>query len=458
MSEKLIKSQYLQQFSNKLKDKFFVYHTLFGNPKIFNKKAIQFLDFFKYGNTLNEAQQITNGDLTSLITIFTENNFLVPIDFDERKILLQKKMEHLKKVKEKQTINHISLAVSNICNLGCEHCMFFQDISHHQNTSSVKMNWKMAKKCLDAYIKIMTEINESHGRIHFGNAEPLLNWSVIEKTVAYCQSQNSFDFEYGMNTNLWQLNKKMAEFLKKYKIRIATSLDGLEIANDTIRVTKNNKGTFIKLIKKIDLLEQIGYPLDSISITVTSKNFHLINKGIIDFAAKRKMSSVAFDYDLINLVDIPINKRVAKIMELKNYAEDKNIFFGGTWGAPFRKLMSISLLKQPHAFCSAKEGNGLTFNPDGNLKSCDYSNTGIGNIDQLDETFKESGGLYQFVNTHFPGFDKNCQGCIIESQCGGQCYVTQEVAKKTSKKLTEDMCHFYTAMTKTLIKKNLNNF
>jgi len=50
-------------------------------------------------------------------------------------------------------------------------------------------------------------------------------------------------FEYAINTNLVLMTQKIAEVLKKYHVRIATSLDGTEQANDTIRITKGGRGT-----------------------------------------------------------------------------------------------------------------------------------------------------------------------------------------------------------------------
>lgn len=458
---KLFRSRYLRQVSNSSGKKIFIYHVLFGNPMIFNKEGLRFLDFFKYGRSVGDVHTLTKGNPNEMITALSKIYFLVPVGFNEREILYRKRAEHLKRLKSKKTIDHISLSISNVCNFGCGHCMFFQRPNnasrqfHIISSNSKIMKWEIAKKCIDSYARIMREVGEKHGRIHFGNAEPLLNWPVIKKVLEYCESSSEFSFEYGINTNLWLLNEDIAKDMKKYKVRIATSLDGLKEANNAIRVTKSGKGTFQKLLNKFNLLTNIGYPLDSISITVTPKNFYFIDKKIIDFAVERYMTSIAFDYDLINLSTIPLKERIDKIIELKSYAESHNIFFGGTWGAPFRKLMSISMLRQTHAFCAAAEGLGLTFNPNGAIKVCDYSTTNIGHVDYLNEIFEKSGGLHQFVADRFPGLNNDCKGCVIEGPCGGQCYITREVANKTSKDLIRDMCDFYRTITERLIKESL---
>jgi radical SAM protein with 4Fe4S-binding SPASM domain len=460
---KLVKSHYLHQISDDSRERNFVYHTLFGNPRIFNKDGLIFLNLFENERNIGEIKKLTNGNPTELISDLTKIYFLVPSGFDEREILRQKKLEHLKNVEQRRTINHISLSISNLCNFGCDHCMFFQCSNkkrrqQHFDYSSKMMKWEMAKRCIDSYKAIMRENEEKHGRIHFGNAEPLLNWPIIKKTLEYCESSSEFSFEYGINTNLSLLTKDIADVFKKYRVRIATSLDGLEKANDAIRVTKDGKGTFQRLIKKFDLLEKIDYPLDSISITVTSKNFYLIDNEIVNFAADRNMTSIAFDYDLIDIFDIPLDKKVNKLMQLKSHAESKKIFFGGTWSSPFRKLMSISLLEKTYAFCAAAEGLGLTFNPDGFIKACDYSTETIGHIDYLENLFQESEGLYRFVKNHLPGFINSCKGCIIEGQCAGQCHITREVSNRSAKKdLVEKMCDFYKTITEKLINNSLIN-
>lgn len=457
---RLIRSQFLRSLESKPSGDFFIYHTLFGNPRIVNTECFRFLNIFDGGANNQDVEQLVSGDPSNILQDLMSLRFVLPVGMDERGILSQLRRNYLQKVSRRETIDHISLSVSNECNFRCAHCMFYQSEGNRGKNalSSGVMNWETAKKCLDLYFQLIREAGNSVARIHFGNAEPLLNWKVIRSVLEYCEPIRDLRFEFAINTNLWLLNEEIASLLKKYQVKIATSVDGIGEANDSIRVTKSGGGTFARLIEKFDLLQKIDYPLDGVSVTVTEKNFYKIGENIVKFAAARHMKSLAFDYDLINLTSIPVDERVSKVIHLRHCAEDYGIYFGGTWGAPFRKLMSSSILEKFHAFCSAAEARGLTFNCDGKIKACDYSSTVIGDVDYLDEVFTPDGGLYQFVASHLPGVDHGCLGCSIEGMCAGHCYITHEVAAAENQNdLLEDMCRFYRAMTDTLIREHLND-
>ena len=249
--------------------------------------------------------------------------------------------------------------------------------------------------------------------------------------------------------------------LQALRVRIATSLDGVASANDSIRVTKDGRGTFNKIVEKFDLLSEIGYPLDGFSITVTRDNFDLVETDVIDLAAERKMTSVAFDYDLIGLIDIPVASRVDKLMRLKRYANDHGIDFFGTWDSAFRNLCSDSLLTGTHAFCAAVQGKSLEFNVDGSVKVCGHTTTKVGHIDEFGHFFQETGGFFQLIKERFPGTDGYCSGCTIEGPCGGQCHVTREVVARSigeeRQRLFADMCNFYRSVTKALALEYLHS-
>lgn len=438
------------------------YHTLYGNPRIMNNEGLQFLDLFKKSITVDKIYEICDENPQEIIKEFVDIFFLIKPGFNEREFLKNKREQQISRVQERQTVDRIGLAISDSCNFGCAHCIHFQPTTNFGQVLPVyrgaipqlNMTWETAKRCVDHYIALMRKQEKTHGKIHFGNAEPLMNWSVIDQVLGYCSKIDGFSFEFAINTNLILMTIEIAETLMRYRVRVATSLDGTQIANDAIRVTKGGQGTFAHILEKIDLLAKIGYPLDGFSITVTKDNFKFIDIDVIDLAIERKMTSIAFDYDLVGLVHIPIEERVAKLMRLKKYANKYGIDFSGTWDSPFRNLTSESLLFGNHAFCAAVQGKALEFNVDGSVKICSHTTTTIGHIDDFTKIFKKENGLARIVTNRFPGIDEYCSGCPIEGSCGGQCHVTREVIARSigerRQKLFTDMCDFYRIITKEL--------
>lgn len=438
------------------------YHILYGNPRIINHEGLQFLNLFKQPTTAEEVSKICDENPRVIIQEFVEIFFLVEPGFDEKKFLKEKKEQCLAKIQEQSTVDRMGLAISDSCNFGCTHCIHFQPTTncgqvspmYQKMTPRLNMTWEIAKRCIDQYIMLIRKQGKMHGKIHFGNAEPLVNWPVIEQALKYCSTIEDLSFGFSINTNLVLMTRQIAEKFKKYQVRIATSLDGTQQANDAIRITKDGRGTYARILEKFDLLAEIGYPLDGFSITVTGSNFKFIDTDIIDLAIERKMTSIAFDYDLVDLIHIPIEKRIMKLMRLKKYANKHNIDFFGTWDSPFRNLTSESLLFGEHAFCAAVQGKALEFNINGSIKICGHTTTTVGHIDNFDEIFEKDSGLMQIITSRFPGTDEYCFGCEIEGPCGGQCHVTREVDSRSAsgkrQKLFADMCNFYRMITKSL--------
>lgn len=461
--ERLATSPLLRYVPHSRGDRVFVYHTLFGNPRVLNLEGVLLLRLLTPGKTIRELRAEVSGDPTALLTEFIRINFVVASNTNERAIVQARREELLARICGGLSIDHISLSVSDNCNFGCHYCMLYQPDTqgrplpiYQKPARALMMTWPTAKKCIDTYLGLLVERGERHARIHFGNAEPLINWPVIQQVLDYCGRLDGFTFEFAINTNLSLLSRQMAEALKTYRVRIATSLDGVGEANDLIRVTKSGRGTFNRILAKIDLLESIGYPLDGVSITVTARNFERVGEEIIDFAVERKMTSLAFDYDLVGFLTVPIKDRVDKVIRLKKYANSRGIYFGGTWYSPFKKIITTSMLDRPHAFCAAVEGRALVFNPNGSLKTCGYTTTAVGHVDNLGEVLAEGSGLPQLAAERFPGTDPYCRGCMIEGACGGQCHSTWEVARRGKMEVFDDMCQYYRSITDVLIQDYLD--
>lgn len=434
-----------------------IFHSLFGHPLVVNEEGLRFLELFQQPVTKAEAVSACEGDPSSLIENLVALRLVTESSFDERGFLREQQEEHLRRVLGKLTFDRMGLAISDRCNLSCEHCIHFQRASKDHQPSADRpllMSWDTAKRCVDRFVSAMKDRDCHIGKIHFGNAEPLMNWPVLRRVLEYCGAREDFRFQFAINTNLLLLTEEMAEIFKKYRVAIATSLDGTRQANDLIRQTRLGGGTYENILAKFNLLARIGYPLDGFSITVNGANFALVNTDIIDLAAERGMINLAFDYDLVGLVNIPIEERVEKLIRLRRYAKDRGIDFYGTWDSPFHNLTADDLPLNEQFFCAAVAGRSIEFNVDGGIKVCGHTNTLVGDLDSFDKMFSESGGLYRMVKERLPGAKPDCVGCPIEGQCGGQCHVTREVVARMesarSARLFQDMCDFYRAVTKAM--------
>lgn len=314
------KSDYVRVLGNE--DRFLIYHTLFNNPLETNSTIAGMLEVFSTPTTTDKLSEFYEGDVEKVISSLVNLHFIVPFDQDERAVLSGLHEGFLKEVQAGEKLSRLELAISNACNFGCQHCMHFLNNEVPSRIDpAMHMSTETAKHSIDTFVAQVRKSGNNSVRVHFGNGEPLMNWATLIFALEYCDSIEDINFSYAMNTNLSLLDEKKAEILKKYNVKISTSLDGLKDGNDSIRVDQKGRGTFDTIMSKIQLLKSIGHPIDGFTVTVTDKNFYLIDESIIDLAKEIGVKDMAMDFDLVRSVGITTESCVEKILLLRRYAQ-----------------------------------------------------------------------------------------------------------------------------------------
>ena len=444
------KSNYIQSIKGN-NGSFLIYHSLFNHPREINDSIWQLIESFVIPTSLSEIYDNFDGDVNEVIDDLIKLHFIVPAEQDERQVLQSLQENFIDNVTKGSQLARLELAISNSCNFGCQHCMHFVNNEFPSRIHpSMHMSVDTAKNSIDIFIEQVKKTGHNSVRVHFGNGEPLMNWATLVFAIEYCESIKDINFSYALNTNLSLLDQKKAELLKKYKVKISTSLDGLKEANDLIRIDQQGQGTFDTIVSKMQLLKSIDYPIDGFTITVTGKNFTLIDERVIDFGLEMGVKDISMDFDLVSSTNIPPEDCNEKIIRLRQYAHQKGLNFYGTWETPYRNLMSSSWLDSPYAFCPAMEGKTLEFNVDGSLKTCGHTNTVVGYAEKIDECFLPDSKYTELIKSRQPGNNDFCRGCEIEGCCAGQCHVTLESARK-DKEVVSQMCDLMRITTKSLI-------
>jgi len=450
----LVRSRFIRVIQDG--DKFIIWHSLFGRPKIVSREMKEFLELFSSPRTLNsiydeyELEQNEEIHIKEMIADY----YLIPKGFNERAFLAEKNKAREQFVTNGSLINYLELIMSEACNFHCTYCIHFSNLetSGRINNPNKFMHFEVAKKAVDYYLAVLRQHAKKTAEINFGGGEPLLAWPIIEQILDYCVITHGqeFAFDFSINTNASLITSEIAKKLKEFHVEVASSLDGLREGNDRVRLTKSGKGTFNAILKGFDVLAAQDYPLNSIAVTVNENNFSYLDEKLIDWAFEHKMSELRIDIDVINMVEIPIREIVRKLMRLKEYAGRHEIEIVGFWSRPAENLNDSSL-EVYVAFCGAIRGNSICVSPSGNIYSCGYSTAQIGTLDQI-KSFHVSGGKYHcFVRDHFVGAVEMCRGCMIEGQCGGGCNITREFARATKTSKIDRMCDFYRQMTHELL-------
>ncbi len=457
-NEFLVKSQFIQVVSNG--DKAIIWHSLFGNPKVVSEETIALLDIFSHpcqlNSVLNEYDVGENGEeaIQNLIAAY----YLIPIGFDERGFLAQRMHERETSITDGSLINYLELIMSEACNFRCTYCIHFNNLETSDRINNPKkfMTFEVAKETVDRYLEILQQHGKNVAEVNFGGGEPLLAWPVIEQVLEYCRSSygEKFTFVFSINTNASLITLEIAQKLKEYCVEIASSLDGLHEGNDRVRLTKSGGGTFEAIIKGFENLAEQDYPLAGIAVTVNEQNFPFLDEKIIDWAAARQMREVRIDIDVIDMVEIPVEDIVGRLMRIRQYAKKCEIDVFGFWSRPTENL-NDSTLNTHIAFCGAVRGNSMCVSPIGNIYGCGYSNTQLGTLHQIESFHAPESQYHRFVRDHLTGTMEMCKGCMIEGQCGGGCNITQEFARASKTAKIERMCDFYRQMTHTILLEQL---
>ncbi|MDD5731574.1 MAG: radical SAM protein [Patescibacteria group bacterium] len=403
------------------------------------------------GNELDKESRET-------IEEFAHCYFLIPKGFNDRAFLEEKMREREKEISSGSLIDHLELIMSEVCNFRCTYCIHFNNLetSDRINNPEKFMRFEMAKEAVDQYFEILREHGKHTIEINFGGGEPLMAWSVIKQVLEYCRATygSEFELQFSINTNASFITQEIAETLKKYRVGIASSLDGLQEENDRVRLTKSGGGTFSQILLGFDKLVQVEYPLEGIAVTVTEKNFRGLNESIVDWVIARGMKDIRIDIDVLDMVEIPVEDIVAKLMRIRSYAMKQGIDAPGFWSRPAENL-NESTLESRVAFCGGVRGNSICIDPSGDIYGCGYSTTLLGNLSEIRSLHAPNSAYYRFVKSRLTGAMEMCKGCMIEGQCGGGCNITQEFVRATKTAKIERMCDLYRRMTQEILREQL---
>lgn len=186
-------------------------------------------------------------------------------------------------------LGQLTLQVTQRCNLKCEYCAYSGNYFNREHTNKV-MSFETAKKAIDYFI--------SHSRdasffgISFYGGEPLLEFELIKKCVAYADSRaEGRKVSYNFTTNGTLLTEEKYEFLVKHDFAILVSLDGPQEVHDRHRVFAGSTiGSFERMFENLKNLKE-KYPryyAEKISFNTVLDPSHPI-KEICDFSMKNEM-------------------------------------------------------------------------------------------------------------------------------------------------------------------------
>ncbi len=189
---------------------------------------------------------------------------------------------------ERKELHRLEIIVINDCNLRCRYCY-----AHGGNYDmpTQKMSPETARTFLQ---KLLVGRYCRVEIVSFFGGEPTMCPDTIQEICNFFYENvesGIFDEmpQFLMVSNGTLIDERIAEMIHKYHIGVTISIDGPREINDLNRVDIEGNGTFFKIVRGIELLNQVGsFPvLLEATYTMRHKELGYTWEGIRDYLKER---------------------------------------------------------------------------------------------------------------------------------------------------------------------------
>ncbi len=145
-------------------------------------------------------------------------------------------------------VKALCLHIAHDCNLACRYC-FAEEGEYHGRRAV--MSYEVGKAALDFLIK--NSGNRRNLEVDFFGGEPLMNFEVVKKLVAYGREQEKIhnkNFRFTLTTNGVLLNDEIMEFANQEMANVVLSIDGRKEVNDRMRPFRKGAGSYDLIVPK----------------------------------------------------------------------------------------------------------------------------------------------------------------------------------------------------------------
>lgn len=184
----------------------------------------------------------------------------------------------------------LCLHVAHTCNLNCSYCFAAQGEYHGERAL---MSFETGKRALDFLVE--NSGNRKNLEVDFFGGEPLMNFDVVKRLVAYARSiekEKNKNFRFTLTTNGVLLDDEVTEFANRECHNVVLSLDGRKEVHDRLRKTVNGQGSYDVIVPKFqEFVKKRGNKGYYVRGTFTKNNidftndiFHMADLGFTELS------------------------------------------------------------------------------------------------------------------------------------------------------------------------------
>ena len=216
-------------------------------------------------------------------------------------------------------VKALCLHVAHTCNLNCSYC--FASQGRYQGERAL-MSFEVGKRAMDFLIE------NSGGRrnleVDFFGGEPLMNFDMVKKLVAYCREQEKIhnkNFRFTMTTNGMLIDDDVIDFCNKECHNVVLSLDGRKEVHDRFRKDYAGHGSYDAIVPKFqEFVKKRGDKGYYMRGTFTHYNtdftndiFHMADLGFTELSMEPVVCDPS-DPSALTEADLPILKEQYEIL------------------------------------------------------------------------------------------------------------------------------------------------
>ena len=317
------------------------------------------------------------------------------------------------------SVANLRLNITEQCNMRCTYCYV-----DHAAAKSASMDEATALRAIEQFLDLAQRERRDEVCIRFFGGEPLLNWTVIERALAFIDRHaTGIAVRKLLNTNALNLRPEVIRVLAAAGVEVIVSVDGVGATHDLNRRLKNGKGTFERVASGIEGLLAGGCPV-SIGLTLTESNIGQL-RAVVDWVAElqeRFSAEIGLGVNGLSMLDLPAQSALSD-EEKVEYLVDA-VRYGETMGvdlSPSKVLHAWNSLlgrTRRNAYCAAV-GDELTVNPLGDVSPCSALRLNYGHGHDLSAVLRSD--AFKLMASRVSGRLPECQGCEIEAYCAGGC-------------------------------------
>ena len=187
-------------------------------------------------------------------------------------------------------VKALCLHVAHTCNLNCSYC--FASQGKYQGDRAL-MSFEVGKQAFD--FLIANSGSRRNLEVDFFGGEPLMNWEVVKRLVAYAREQEKLhdkNFRFTLTTNGMLLSDEVDDFLNREMSNVVLSLDGRKEIHDHLRKDYAGRGSYDAIVPKFKrLVEKRGGQNYYMRGTFTHNNvdftndiFHMADLGFTELS------------------------------------------------------------------------------------------------------------------------------------------------------------------------------